>query len=194
MKPFKCSFLGNDLIAEDLPALQSGREGQSQRCPKCLLWMFLSRVPVLESSQVLLDSFCGSSHKGKGGGKGLSVVLRSPKAGLEEGEGGRQLHWIRPHPSSPCSVRNGTQGWPGICHCVGHLLLTPSQPPRVALGFFSPLVCSEGKKFTFCRFLCSSPLFTKRILEPYQFFKETRQEGFEFCTVVGLKGQQHDAF
>lgn len=128
--------------------------------------------------------------KEREGGKGLSLVLRHIKAGLSEAEHWRKgrcgkvecSHTAAGHQNHLFLAvgRDGAQGGP--------LPLTPSKSSS-SPSFYS-LYVQRGEKFTFCSFLRSPPLFTKRVLEPYQFFRETRQEGFEFCTLLGLKGQQ----
>lgn len=114
MKPFKCSFLGNDLIPENAAniAVWQGRP-EPKLSLKCFLWMFLSWAGSL-CLRVLRFSWALSvkaAVKEKEGGKGPSLVLRNTKAGLFPwrkgrcGGGGRQPHCIRPpKPSFPSSI------------------------------------------------------------------------------------------
>lgn len=80
MKPFKCSFLGNDLIPEDAAniAVWQGRP-EPKLSPKCFLWMLLSRAGSL-CQRVLLSSFCESNHEGEG-------ERKQAKFGPEEHQG-----------------------------------------------------------------------------------------------------------
>lgn len=54
---------------------------------------------------------------------------------------------------------------------------------------FHPLCVQRGGNLLFVD-SCAVPPYWSH----WSHFKDTRQEGFEFCIVVGLKGQQHDAF
>lgn len=93
-------------------------------------------------------------------------------------------------------VRNGAQGWPGICQACR--IPAPNIFPASKSSFgpsFYPLCVQRGKKLLFVDSCVVLPyLQKKKMLDPYQFFMEIRQEGSEFCILVGLKGQQYDAF
>lgn len=161
MKPFKCSFLGNDLIPEDAAnvAVWQGRP-EPKLSPRCFLWMLLSRAGSL-CKRVLRFSWAPSvkptMKEREREQTGYVWSWRTPRQGFlrqNAGERGVVEKVEDRHTGSGhihlffVVVRNGAQGWPGICQACRISAPTPSQPPRVVLALlFTPCVFRGGKNY-----------------------------------------------
>lgn len=110
---------------------------------------------MLESCQVLLSSFCESSHEREGEGKwakfgpeqhqGFLRQNTRERGGVEKGgrqPGSGHIHLFL------AVVRNGAQGWPGICQACrtpAPNTLPASRSSLVLL--FAPCVFRGGKNY-----------------------------------------------
>lgn len=160
MKPFKCSFLGNDLIPEDAAnvAVWQGRP-EPKLSPRCFLWMLLSRAGSL-CKRVLRFSWAPSvkptMKEREREQTGYVWSWRTPRQGFlrqNAGERGVVEKVEDRHTGSGhihlffVVVRNGAQGWPGICQACR--IPAPNTLPASKSSFgpsFYPLCVQRGEK------------------------------------------------
>lgn len=181
MKPINALFLVAVQEERALPEMQSRKGGQSQSevpnvfCGCCLAgqghWTNTFAVSLAPSVKT------AAGKRKIAGGVCLWRMLRQGFLRLHTSEGasvgeGRGEPWcIQPKPPLPSSSQKWCWGNTSPIYDPCPLLLQESFFIIIIFPFF-PLVNSEENR-TFCRFFAVL-LIRKEILEPYQFFMETR--------------------